>query len=64
MSRSKKKKNSLIATYAALILMASFIVVPVLWFGNSFCKLPEVFYCWNDRRSCKELICREYDLWR
>lgn len=45
MSRSKKKKNSLIATYAALILMASFIVVPVLWMiSTAFKTEPQTYY--------------------
>lgn len=45
MSRSKKKKNSLIATYAALIFMASFIVVPVLWMiSTAFKTEPQTYY--------------------
>lgn len=45
MSRLKKKKNSLIATYAALIFMASFIVVPVLWMiSTAFKTEPQTYY--------------------
>ncbi len=45
MSRSKKKKNKLAATYAVLIFMASFIVVPVLWMiSTAFKTEPQTYY--------------------
>ncbi len=45
MSRSKKEKNKLIATYAVLIFMASFIVVPVLWMiSTAFKTEPQTYY--------------------
>ena len=45
MSRSKKKRNSLAATYAALVFMASFIVVPVLWMiSTAFKTEPQTYY--------------------
>ncbi|MFV0242676.1 MAG: carbohydrate ABC transporter permease [Lacrimispora sphenoides] len=45
MSRSKKKKNNLAATYAVLIFMASFIVVPVLWMiSTAFKTEPQTYY--------------------
>ncbi|WP_312427819.1 carbohydrate ABC transporter permease [Lacrimispora sp.] len=45
MSRSKKKKNKLAATYAALIFMASFIAVPVLWMiSTAFKTEPQTYY--------------------
>jgi multiple sugar transport system permease protein len=45
MSRSKKKKNKLAATYAVLIFMASFIVIPVLWMiSTAFKTEPQTYY--------------------
>ncbi len=45
MSRSKKKKNKLAATYGVLIFMASFIVVPVLWMiSTAFKTEPQTYY--------------------
>jgi len=45
MSRSKKRKNNLAATYAVLIFMASFIVVPVLWMiSTAFKTEPQTYY--------------------
>ncbi len=45
MSRSKKEKNKLAATYAILIFMASFIVVPVLWMiSTAFKTEPQTYY--------------------
>lgn len=45
MSRSKKKKNNLAATYAILVFMASFIVVPVLWMiSTAFKTEPQTYY--------------------
>ncbi|WP_313180544.1 carbohydrate ABC transporter permease [Lacrimispora sp.] len=45
MSRSKKEKNKLAATYAVLIFMASFIVVPVLWMiSTAFKTEPQTYY--------------------
>ncbi|SEU05776.1 carbohydrate ABC transporter permease [Lacrimispora sphenoides] len=45
MSRSKKKKYNLAATYAVLIFMASFIVVPVLWMiSTAFKTEPQTYY--------------------
>ncbi len=45
MSRSKKKKNKLAVTYAVLIFMASFIVVPVLWMlSTAFKTEPQTYY--------------------
>lgn len=45
MSRSKKKRNNLAATYTVLIFMASFIVVPVLWMiSTAFKTEPQTYY--------------------
>lgn len=45
MSRSKKKRNNLAATYAILVFMASFIVVPVLWMiSTAFKTEPQTYY--------------------
>ncbi|HBC99481.1 MAG TPA: carbohydrate ABC transporter permease [Lachnoclostridium sp.] len=45
MSRSKKEKNKLAATYAILIFMAAFIVVPVLWMiSTAFKTEPQTYY--------------------
>ncbi|MDR2024757.1 MAG: carbohydrate ABC transporter permease [Hungatella sp.] len=45
MSRSKKEKNNLVITYAVLIIMASFIVVPVLWMiSTAFKTEPQTYY--------------------
>lgn len=45
MSRSKKEKNKLVATYAVLIFMASFIVIPVLWMiSTAFKTEPQTYY--------------------
>ncbi|ADL03042.1 carbohydrate ABC transporter permease [Lacrimispora saccharolytica] len=45
MSRSKKKRNSLFSTYAILVFMASFIVVPVLWMiSTAFKTEPQTYY--------------------
>lgn len=45
MSRSKKEKNKLAATYAILIFMAASIVVPVLWMiSTAFKTEPQTYY--------------------
>lgn len=45
MSRLKKKKDNLVTTYAALIFMASFIVIPVLWMiSTAFKTEPQTYY--------------------
>lgn len=45
MSKLKKKKENLVTTYAALIFMASFIVVPVLWMiSTAFKTEPQTYY--------------------
>lgn len=45
MSRTKKKRNSMILNYAVLTIMAAFIVVPVLWMiSTAFKTEPQTYY--------------------
>ncbi|MFT4105028.1 MAG: carbohydrate ABC transporter permease [Lacrimispora sp.] len=45
MSRTKKKRNSMIFNYVVLVIMASFIVVPVLWMiSTAFKTEPQTYY--------------------
>ncbi|WP_367568513.1 carbohydrate ABC transporter permease [Lacrimispora sp.] len=45
MSRTKKKRNSMILNYVVLTIMAAFIVVPVLWMiSTAFKTEPQTYY--------------------